>query len=490
MHKKVLVASPNPPFGALVRRSLEETGRYQVRVAESCSQAEVLLTTDAYDLVVLDIDLRDGSAPQCLSAIRQGYPHVPLAIFPPNNDPAHPWLAGFENIPVLKKPFYLPELISILDACLDIPPTSWPGAPGRLEDNLMDVERVLQRFLQRFLAETEARAALLLLEGEVLLRCGELQKDQAIEIAAIVHHSWNAEQRGDLVRFNRLKAGGEEVLLYATQGDEQIVLVLVFSPQTGLRTARTVASHAHQAFRDLSEPLLTMRSERMVLEGAPTTAIEDPMENDAPLELEEMHLDELLEHAPAPDPRLEPAISPDWVPEEELAGGAFQFPWEKEGEKLFSGDAASGESNPGVYPVDMQSDTALTDSGAAVYTCILLPRHPQLKLVAALKTELETWLPGFFALYGWHLESFRIEPDYLQWTMRIRPEFPPAELIRALRQQSSRHLAETILQISAEDEDDYWAPGYLLVSGAMAPAPQYIEGFIRQTRRRQGFLVD
>jgi REP element-mobilizing transposase RayT len=56
-----------------------------------------------------------------------------------------------------------------------------------------------------------------------------------------------------------------------------------------------------------------------------------------------------------------------------------------------------------------------------------------------------------------------------------------------LRQQSSALLRQKFPQAVEESAPaDFWAPGYLVVSGRQPPTPAMIHDYIQQTRRRQG----
>ena len=57
MHKKILVASPSPAFGELIRLSLEESGKYRVRMVHAFDQAFQLAAQTPFDLAILDLDL-------------------------------------------------------------------------------------------------------------------------------------------------------------------------------------------------------------------------------------------------------------------------------------------------------------------------------------------------------------------------------------------------------------------------------------------------
>jgi DNA-binding NtrC family response regulator len=126
VQNKVLIVSPNPPFGGLLQRSLEETGRFRISIADSCVQAAQMMAADACNLALFDIDARDSSLATAFPQFVKDYPDVQMVIFPPDNNLAHPLIAELEDATFLKKPFYLPELLTALDAFIGQQKTPLP----------------------------------------------------------------------------------------------------------------------------------------------------------------------------------------------------------------------------------------------------------------------------------------------------------------------------------------------------------------------------
>lgn len=67
------------------------------------------------------------------------------------------------------------------------------------------------------------------------------------------------------------------------------------------------------------------------------------------------------------------------------------------------------------------------------------------------------------------------------------PAISPGNVIRLIRQQASRRI---FLQFSQYVEienpsGDFWAPGFLIISGFQPPSVHLVQDFIRQTRTRQ-----
>ena len=59
MPKQILVASPHLAFGELLRLSLEESGQYRVRLAQTSAEARGSAGRAIFSLLILDADLKD-----------------------------------------------------------------------------------------------------------------------------------------------------------------------------------------------------------------------------------------------------------------------------------------------------------------------------------------------------------------------------------------------------------------------------------------------
>jgi REP element-mobilizing transposase RayT len=121
------------------------------------------------------------------------------------------------------------------------------------------------------------------------------------------------------------------------------------------------------------------------------------------------------------------------------------------------------------------------------YTCVLIPRLPQHYLTGELADRLAHWVQQLCLAFGWRLEGIAIRPEYLQWTVQVSPSISPGNLIRIVRQRTSLHIFSQFTHFNDQNPSgDFWATGYLIVSGAQPPSAQLLRDYIAQTRKRQG----
>lgn len=121
------------------------------------------------------------------------------------------------------------------------------------------------------------------------------------------------------------------------------------------------------------------------------------------------------------------------------------------------------------------------------YTCLIIPRFPSHILRGDLALRLPEWLGQICVSYGWKLGFTNVQPEYLQWSIRVSPSVPPGYIMHVTRNETSKFTFEHFPRFKRENlSGDFWAPGYLVILGMRPHPAQMVEQFIRLTRRQQG----
>ena len=121
------------------------------------------------------------------------------------------------------------------------------------------------------------------------------------------------------------------------------------------------------------------------------------------------------------------------------------------------------------------------------YSCVLIPRLPQHILSSELMGSLDPWVRQLCLAFGWRLVSIALDREYLQWTVLVSPSISPGNVVKILRQQTSDLIFghfETLRQ--QNPSGDFWANGFLAISGAQPPSAALLRDYIAQIRRGQG----
>jgi REP element-mobilizing transposase RayT/DNA-binding NarL/FixJ family response regulator len=527
MADPLLVVTPSSAAGESIRFALQETGAYEIHVVNNKAAAIVKADETHCSLAILDLALGEDWVRDIGQSLRTIAPHMDLVVLcedenPPALDTIRPWT-------LLRKPFHIKQLLqSIHDV---------GGEAGEQNVDtiiwLQDVA-VAAQHLTRLTLESSAQAALITRRQELWAYAGGLSQSAAHEVARTVTRNWDEGRGGDLLRFIRLESTRAEHMLYATRLASDAVLALVFDAETPFSTIRMQANDLITAIStDQSAPLP---------EPAPAPAaplIEESEEEDG---IEIPPISGILKDIPAPNP---PRLS-SRVPREELGlpaapaeydsstevtrvslplSQARAFPRESSPSVSLRNLGPQGSGDPGreddatvvsgsqkrpVTPLpqaaaDEMAETRLSSTTQAergivlepvsagmyhlTYACLLVPRFSTHYLTGDLADQISEWLPTICVAFGWRLEYLAVRPEYLQWVVNVQPNTSPGYLMRVMRQQTSQKIFMEQPRLKKENPSgDFWAPGYLIMSGTQPHPPQLVRDYIRQARERQGII--
>lgn len=514
MSVSVLVATPHTAFGELIRLSLEEGGDYQVRVVSTAREAAAAVINPYYRVVILDCDLPDLPLAEISAVLLHDHPGLKLVLIPPENNPEHPTVRDIPAHGYLSRPFYLPDLLDLL-ARLDGEETPLPPV---LDESLP--EWVDESALERLLSNSTAEG------GMIAHRNGaQVVRTPAVDaLQSQIQRLWEMPEPSDVVRFARLSEELGERILYVTAISPQVALGLVYPLKTplsriraeALQMSRTLANgvpHAPVESSPAPQPQTAPQKPAIAPAEEPLPEEENTGEEALP---ELLSLADLLGDVPPPDPQP----GGEWVPEIDLSLPRVEA--ELPTPLVSEAPAPPAEASLPAEPAPRQPDTAETlpallpeEEELAVnhatilpdltsiqqiepvstsfsqifYTCVLIPRLPSHFLTGTLGEQVSQRVQQLCLAFGWRLEGIAVRPQYMQWSVQVSPSIAPASVIRVIRQRTSSFIFEHFPALAEENPSgDFWASGYLIVSGPQPPSPRLLRDYIEETRRRQGVL--
>lgn len=256
MPTNILVATPHPAFGELLRLSLEESGQFMVRLVRSGKEAEASTANTRYGLAILDSDVPDQAFTAVAQSLRSQMPDIRLIIIPPENNPQHPSLSNIAVDGFLGRPFYLPDLMEMVDRLI--------GGQS-IEDEPLPLDAQVEPqhawakdagqaklALTRLLPQSKATALFINHARQPWADSGNLSDAIFQEASGILGRSWDFHANTDLVRFVRL-ADGSDFLLYGTLLAGDWVLGLLLENNASLITSRNEAAHLAITLMNLPE---------------------------------------------------------------------------------------------------------------------------------------------------------------------------------------------------------------------------------------------
>ncbi len=428
------------------------------------------------------------------------------------------------------------------------PPPAPEPAPGAAAEPITQPLGPGRAAFERALGLSSAVAGLLLLEDGEALSGGQMTPPLAEELAALAGRALKNSERTDLVRFVRLPGQSSDHLFYCTPLGEGRALSLAYAVGTPLSRVRLQAGQVARSLA--AEAAAPAPAPEAPPQGSSTPAEEDLTEDEGAIQAIDLAALLGSVPPPDPARAAPGLATEDWVPEISMSlprpESEAVFPWDEAAEATRpvsvapaarpldprledtqpiltaerppapGGDSAGLNWEPAAAeeptqpvltlaepPVDELEDTrprvltnlthigqlepVTTDFSQLSYTCVLIPRLPQHHLTGPLGENLGQWVHRLCLAYGWRLEGIAIRPEYLQWTVQVSPSIAPGSLMRITRQHTSAIIFETFPALAQQNPSgDFWATGYLIVSGPQPPSPRLLRDYIAETRRRQG----
>lgn len=407
---------------------------------------------------------------------------------------------------------------------------------------LDDVNRAAQHLASLSMA-TASQAALILKNGHLWAYAGHLSKEAAQELAQIVQNDWKRTPSAptasgsstDLARFVRLKVSGDDYMLYATGLGMEMVLVLAFDIRTPISKIHAQAGELARALASTPE---IEKSGLITAQGLESNGAISLKESSGPPEkpppLPEEGLPSLLpfEDVPPPTPpgyqgdlpQFEPIHWP-WEFDSEIeetleeeadfsvkfpkangtaAGSKVSAPVESihpgsptspettmQGDRWPQVDSQAKVDSPRLSTDDLRAVSGVILSSPIVYVihyaCILLPRVPGHRLTGDTHGRLTECMHRLSIAFGWRLEYVAIYSDYMHWITGASPEISADEVIQKVRRHTTEMIFSEFPSYSRGNLcDDFWAPGYLVVTGSNPLPAELVNEYIEQTRLRQG----
>ncbi len=511
MAEKVLVVTPYVALGRLIQQSLEQSA-YEVQVTESADDALELASQVAFSVAILDADVADLSIVDLGQSLMTNYPDLGLVVIPPNNDPDSPLLDGLSPHAFLSKPFYLPDLLQTIKSLLsgDLGEAA-PLAPDAVSSQLLPGETDPFRVPRPWYEDPSqtfdhlacialgpgVHEAIITCAGELWAYVGRLTPEAAAELGATTIRYWEEGENGDLARFVSLKSNGSQYFLYAMHLLGSQVLTLIYDSNMPFSRIRSQSNQLARSLIDSSPSTLpAARVSRPSIPAPAPAPVEDPppstlsLDNLMPTDSD---LPPLFDDIPSPDPVFQDLSSIGWVKEEDDEPGTASLtelvePGLSSLQPMPASTRPVPEKLDFPHPAQSQPGFELLSGVISnlVYTVVLIPRLPHHLLEDELAAQLKRWMPQLSLAFGWNLEDLAIDPGHMEWVVRLSPEVAPARMVEAVRQHTSQRIFTAFTGLAQENPSgDFWAPGFIITSGAGVLPPETLPDFIMQVRQHQ-----
>ncbi len=409
MTANILVATPKTALGELLRLSLEESGRYRVRLAQTPGEVQSTCGRVSFDLAILDASLDGSTLGPLAHELRSANYDLRLVVIPPENDPSRLAADGLNPDALLSLPFYAPDLLETVSSLLSVASRgrrelaeSGESAPLTLGE-----QPEIEKQLECLVGQIPARAIFILRQQALWASAGQIDPAALRELAGLLGRTWDEADPSDLARFARLPKSGE-VMLYATALEKGVLLALVFDPNLPLMRIRGQAGMVAQELRSAHGPRAAPDEPALPEAGLPAgiekPGASQPALNELPLAGLKVSDEELAELMSAPAPSGKEAE--DLLLALQAAGEVEATPLDASllpAETAASGISQVVEENQPLADEDESPEVSLTDLLAA-----MPPPNPEERDLAPGSEwiegeEKETETGGF--LFPWEMET-------------------------------------------------------------------------------------
>lgn len=425
MQQTILVNSTDQALVRDIVAHFEESNSFRVTVAGSDEEVLNQVASRKTDVVILDGEGRTSPLSGFINDLVSIQPGIKIFLFPPQNNPLHPELEEITVSVMLQRPFSPKELDAFLEIIFGGNDEDFTFDYAA-EDKKNNVEDEEEEDLVDFIGETELQNLNAMLSNMPAPDPG-LRSDS--------HGSAGTDE--NLVPL-------EETLQPAEGEEQEIESMWVRQDASTLPDIQPV-------------------QEALTEEGS------EPASQDQP-EIEHTGEDE---NPSQPESTLPQESSSD---SEDIKTGLGLV---SEPLIIESVSPVSQNPHPGTSPLGVKSVRF-------EYYCVLIPDNPNQFLARDLSDRLGFILPQIHISQGWRVTSLSVRPLFLMWQISLPADTCPADAVNEIRQRTTSHFYTNFPELlNRNNEADFWAPGYLILSGPQAPSASLVETFIQRTRSAQ-----
>jgi CheY-like chemotaxis protein len=307
--QSILVVDSDHAFATILKEGLETTDEYQVTLAHAGTDALESVVERNFDLVIVDMGLRDVRPVTLVKAIREAKPAMRLMLIPLLGQQVPDELQGLEIQGVLPKPFFVGDLPRIVgeamgieelassnasvpelnlavpdpssaEAVKEAPASSGAWEPLQDEEppvaqvpeaspdearsysaetlaRLQAKEKQIVRLLKSLIREVPAESIMVTLGAQLIAFAGLLGRDETAKLATLVAATTEASARSAAFlgepdgRFEQSLHEGSDYRLYSLSLDEGLVLSMALSSSVPLGSLRYRARQTAEELLEL-----------------------------------------------------------------------------------------------------------------------------------------------------------------------------------------------------------------------------------------------
>ena len=108
-----------------------------------------------------------------------------------------------------------------------------------------------------------------------------------------------------------------------------------------------------------------------------------------------------------------------------------------------------------------------------------------------LRQRFDQWISQLCLAFSWRLIYLAAKNDHLVWSLQMHPHNSPADMVLRVRQTTSQRIFQEFPHLKINElAEDFWAPGYLVITGSQLPTSPTVQSYLRRVRSWQGTTGD
>ncbi|MBM3121941.1 MAG: response regulator, partial [Chloroflexi bacterium] len=252
----VLVIGADPELAALIRRTLEAEHGCHVVVSATSSEALAAARSAEYRLAIVDFDLPDLREADLVRRLRSLQPNVLLMAM--TSDPGVHLDDPLGVHATLPKPFYLPDLVDLVEkllSTLPLTPAEAAGSPAVPAPHRLGDAAEAARLVAKGARDSGAYLVLLTRDGRRWVHAGAMPPSHVEQVVAkLRHYGIDTEAPGAVARYLRLPGASDAFFLYCLTLADVYLLAVLYPSRVPFGSVRRQAGRLAELFLQAPTP--------------------------------------------------------------------------------------------------------------------------------------------------------------------------------------------------------------------------------------------
>ena len=124
-----------------------------------------------------------------------------------------------------------------------------------------------------------------------------------------------------------------------------------------------------------------------------------------------------------------------------------------------------------------------------MYHLVWLPKYRKRILEGSVERRLKELFFECAEINGWEILELNIQRDHVHMIVQLKQTISVSQAVQRFKGGSSKIIREEFPELKKLSQSgNFWAKGYLVVSGSNPPPAEFLDDFIQKNRRPSGIM--